>query len=104
MNETSIISTGTNKHFPIDNETDLVHLVTDEGGDLAGLDARYSLGNHSCNYFCIFCQTDDKTKLAKDGAAYRTRQNINLNAVIYANATSTGETKRTPLQTSCGVA
>ena len=91
------------KCFPFSTETDLLYLIIHDGGDLAGLDARYNLGSHSCTYFCVYCQTGDKCVISDEDVSYRTRGNLNVNANLYRQAVGT-RTKRSPLQISRGVA
>ena len=90
--------------FPFDKESELMYLAIHDGGDLSGLDSRYNLANHSCTYFCVYCQIDDKFKLSKDGNVYRTRYNIHSNADLYPQAITNSNTNQTPLQITKGVA
>ena len=61
--EDEIIQYFETRYFAVNADTNskLIQLVLHDGGDLAGLDARYNLGTHSCTYFCLYCQTDSKT-------------------------------------------
>ena len=62
------------------------------------------MGNHSCEYFCVYCQIDDKNKLSEDGTSYRTRYSINRNAELYRDANDTNPNSTpSPLQISKGV-
>ena len=92
--------------FPFNSETDMIYLAIHDGGDLSGLDSRYHLGNHACTHFCVYCQIDDKNKVSKEGTAYRTPQNINLNADLYGQASrrNSNHNGATALQISRGVA
>ena len=100
-----VITEGRNKCFSFNHETDLIHLAVHDGGDLAGLDSRYNLGSHSCTYFCIYCQTDDKNELSAKGACYRTRENISRNAELFRQVSrNPSSSKDSPLQISRGVA
>ena len=79
-------------------------MVVHDGGDLAGLDARYNLGSHFCTYFCVYCQTSHKGSVCDHGTVYRTRNNISANASLYEAASRQNHnSKPSSLQKSRGV-
>ena len=69
LEPTEIISHSGTMCFPFDSDADMLYLAIHDDGESSGLDSRYGFGNHSSEYFCLFCQINDKNKLSKQGTA-----------------------------------